>query len=143
METVTFLRNIRGIRESAFEYCEGLYSISIPSTCATISDRAFSCCYSLGSINLSNGLTYLGGGACRYCQNLKSVTIPFTINTIHSQTFFYCLTLKNERCQKNESYAFQTCKAIETINIPALVNSIDAYCFAYAENLKSKRKQIL
>ena len=113
---------------------------ALPSTCESIGEDAFSCCYSFSSITLPEGLTYIGPDAFHQTY-LTSITLPSTLNTIHASVFSNCNQLRTvtigEGVQKIEGYAFRACKALQTIHIPASVTTVEAYAFAYCDVLKN------
>ena len=57
----------------AFSDCEGLTSVSIPSSVTTIGDYAFYCCRGLTSVSIPSSVTTIGDYAFCYCNQLKSV----------------------------------------------------------------------
>ncbi|MBR2476608.1 MAG: leucine-rich repeat domain-containing protein [Clostridia bacterium] len=78
------------IGDSAFEYCTGLTSITIPDSVTTIGDSAFSDCAFLASVTIGNGVTTIGDGAFSGCDGLTSITIPDSVTTIGASAFYYC-----------------------------------------------------
>ena len=74
--------------------------------------EAFSNCTSLTSVNISEGVTYIGSFAFSNCTSLTSVTIPEGIISIYFNTFYNCSSLK-------------------TVTIPKSVTHIDSGNFGY------------
>ena len=58
------------IGESAFEDCDGLFSVTIPNSVESIGDSAFSDCTGLTSITIPDSATSIGDGAFSGCQKL-------------------------------------------------------------------------
>ncbi|MBR4989391.1 MAG: leucine-rich repeat domain-containing protein [Bacteroidaceae bacterium] len=67
---------VTSIGESAFFYCSGLTSITIP-----------------------NSVTSIGYGAFSYCSGLTSITIPNCVTSIGNDAFYYCTSLKELRIE--------------------------------------------
>lgn len=61
-------------------------SVTLPSTIKRIGDRAFNY-QSFGSINLPEGLEYIGANAFDVNRNMHSVTIPSTVEAIGTEAF--------------------------------------------------------
>ena len=110
--------NVTTIGNSAFEYCDKLTSVTIPSSVTTIGSYAFSRCYKLTSIIIPNGVTTIGEETFFSCINLSSITIPNSVTSI-------------------EKSAFGGCSSLTSINIPNSVMSIGSLAFAWCVNLSS------
>ena len=78
---------VTSIGGGAFEGCEYLTSVTIPSGVTRIGDYAFSGCRALTSVVISNGVTYIGEGAFLSCRGLSSVTIPNSVTSIGDNAF--------------------------------------------------------
>lgn len=59
----------------AFQWCENLETVVLPSTLKTIGEGAFEECYKLREINLPEGLVSIGIDAFFKCYELRNVTI--------------------------------------------------------------------
>ena len=131
----------------AFYHCEGITSVSLPSTLESIGSNAFANS-GLKSVDIPVGLTTIGESAFRYCANLTSVTIPEGVETIGgsafsktgltslelpstirsmSQSFYGCedlttLTLKDGITTLGGS--FYSCTALTSVNIPGSVKEV-------------------
>ena len=81
--------SVKTIGKSAFEYCEGLTSVTIPNSVTTIGDYAFAGCSGLTSITIPNSVITIGRGAFSDCSSLTSVTIPNSVTSIGNNAF-YC-----------------------------------------------------
>ena len=65
-EEVTYMnrtRKVTSIGESAFSYCNGLTSVTIPNSVTSIGDYAFGNCHSLTSVTIPNSVTSIGSYA--------------------------------------------------------------------------------
>ena len=67
---------MRSIGISAFEDCDSLLSIDLPSSVTTIMDTAFYSCDSLESATLPAGVTSIGKWAFENCYRLGLVYVP-------------------------------------------------------------------
>lgn len=90
-ESVTYngrTMSVTSIGPIAFEYCNDLYSVSIPNSVTSIGDRAFSGS-GLKSVNIPNSVTTIESCAFRN-SNLTSLIIPSSIMTIGKDAFSHC-----------------------------------------------------
>ena len=69
--------SVTSIGSSAFAYCTGLSSITIPDSVTSIGDSAFKGCTGLTSITIPDSVTSIGYSAFSGCSSLESITIPF------------------------------------------------------------------
>lgn len=105
---------VKEIGYKAFYKCEGLTSVSIPSS-----------------------ITYIDVNAFNYCTGLTEVTIPGSVITIDQFSFACCHNLKTlnlqEGIQNIESEAFIACKSITALDIPSSVKKIGSKAFGGAQ----------
>lgn len=99
-----------GIAEGAFDECEGLVSIKIPTSVMEIGDGAFEYCSGLTSIEIPESIKVIKGQTFEGCSSLKAVTIPNSVVSI-------------------EGRAFGDCKSLETFEVPDNVYYIDTDAF--------------
>ena len=59
--------DVTSIGESAFEYCSGLTSVTIPNSVMSIGDYAFFDCSGLTSVTIPNSVTNIGEFAFKGC----------------------------------------------------------------------------
>lgn len=88
-------KDVVGIADSAFRYCNGLVSIIIPDSVMTIGDEAFYGCFDLTSITIPDSVTTIGYDAFAHCKNLTNVTVPSDITKIPMGSFRNCENLKS------------------------------------------------
>lgn len=148
------------IGHDAFYRCEGITTVSLPSTLETIGDNAFANS-GLTSVDFPAGLTTINYGAFMNCANLTSVTIPEGVETIggsaFSKTGLTSLTLPStirnmsQSFYGNESLAtltltngittlegsFNGCTALTTLNIPGSVKTIGYQDFSGCTGLET------
>ena len=121
------------IADSAFSYCTGLKSVTVPNTVAKISSSAFSRCVNLESVSLSEGLTSIGSNAFYGCSSLKNITIPSTVKSILQHAFGNCTGLESvilpEGLETLQYWAFSECTALKEVVIPGKVKVV-TYSFS-------------
>ena len=66
--------SVTSIGNSAFYYCSGLTSITIPNSVTSIGNSAFSLCSGLTSITIGSGIKYIYSSAFASCPELTDVT---------------------------------------------------------------------
>jgi hypothetical protein len=106
------------IGRSAFSFCTGLKSLTIPNSVISIGDRGFSGCNGLTSLTIPNSVTSIGEGGFADCTGLKSVTIPNSMTSIRERVF-------------------SGCNGLASVTIPNSVTSIEIYAFAGCIGLTS------
>ena len=82
------------IKKNTFESV-GLVSIELPSSIETIGQEAFSNCWYLETVKLSEGLKTIEYGAFSKNSSLKSIVIPNSVTTIGSNVFAGCSSLES------------------------------------------------
>lgn len=80
------------IGKEAFYYCSGLVEVSFPDSLLRIESEAFTCCFSLKTINFKN-LEYIGDGAFTDCFSLQEAVFPIT-TTFQGWAFGRCKSLE-------------------------------------------------
>ena len=107
---------VTGIDDEAFEYCEYLTSVTIPSGVTSIGDFAFCECFSLTSVVIPDSVTSIGEYAFADCSSLTAVTIPASVTNIGED-------------------AFSGCSSLTSVTIPKGVTSIGKWAFNYCSSL--------
>ena len=74
----------------AFNSCNSLASITIPSGVTSIGEYAFYGCYSLAHVTIPSGVTIIGQRVFYYCYTLASITIPSGVTSIGNNAFVNC-----------------------------------------------------
>lgn len=85
--------NLKSIEKSAFEECDSLTTVKIPSNVKTIDQWAFRSCDNLTSVTMENGVEQLGEEVFKGCVKLQSVTIPASVTQMGNLLFKDCTEL--------------------------------------------------
>lgn len=112
----------------AFQNCENLVSISLPSSLNTLGNYAFYNCENLVSISLPGSLKTIGDHAFSDCENLVSISLPGSLNTIGKYAFSHCKKLSNIEISDSVKtigvYAFSGCESLKEIKLPQSLEKI-------------------
>ena len=118
-----------------------LKRVKLPSTLKRIECRTFAGCKNLKTVELPNGLEYIGK-ECFYESGLESVRIPSALKTIEGWTFFNCKNLKHvefpEGLEKIDAAAFSG-SGIERVDLPSSTRRIGAEAFMECKRLRDVR----
>ena len=95
---------VTSIENHAFENCDGLISVTMPSTVTSIGEYAFSNCSGLTSVDISNSVTFIGEFAFRECSNLISITIPKSVIQVMNFAFYECKALNSVHISNLEAW---------------------------------------
>lgn len=147
--TISLKNGITEIEERAFENCEGLKSIVLPSTITVIGGEwygdyngagAFQGCSELTSIVIPDSVTEIGKCAFANCNKLASIVIPDSVKIIDRWAFYRCKNLTELTIGKSVmeigDYAFQYCSRLTTVNYNASNCEFEnsrGYCTAFDE----------
>ena len=141
LTSVTIPSSVTSIGFSAFFGCTGLTSVTIPSGVTTIGDYAFSACTGLTGVTIPSVVTSLGIGAFKGCTGLTSVTIPSGVTTIGYYAFGKCTGLTSVTISSGvttiHSGAFASCTGLTSVTIPSSVTTIDDNAFINCSSLTS------
>ena len=129
------------ISGSAFRYCNGLVSVTIPNSVISIGSSSFEGCSNLTSINIPNKVTSIEQFTFNNCSGLKSVSIPNDVSNIGMYSFQGCSSLSSVTIPNGvtilEEYVFANCSGLTSVNIPASVVSIKRGAFSGCCSLTS------
>ena len=113
----------KGIAIDAFNYCDGLTSVTIPNSVTTIGEYAFYDCDGLTSVTIGNSVTEIGKYAFYGCTGLTSITIPGSVTTMGSRVFKGCSSLTSVTIGNSVTrigfQAFSDCSGLTSITILA------------------------
>ena len=144
---------VESICYNAFTGCEGIQSVTLPSTLTSIGGNAFSRT-NIKSVDIPANVTEIGEYAFSRCAKLTSVTIPEGVTTIGLSAFIYSgltsLTLPSTITSMSQSFygcdslatltltdgitslgaSFYDCTALTEVNIPGSVKEINSSDFS-------------
>lgn len=91
--TAEMLDGLTSIGDYAFQSCNSLKSVNIPSGVTSIGNYAFSNCSSLTNVTIPSGVISVGDYAFRTCELLTIVNIPSSVMSIGTNAFRTCTLL--------------------------------------------------
>ena len=110
---------VSGISNWAFENCNEMTSVNMPSTIKEIGDGAFSYCTLLTHLSFPDSLKYLATTVCYGCEKLRSLKLPSCIEGIGRSAFGGCTSLEEfiipDSVKEIERMAFKNCRALKKI----------------------------
>ena len=109
--------NLKTIEKNAFDYCDKMYSISIPDSVTSIGNSAFRYCKILNSVKLPSGMPVLQS-IFGFTERLTSLKIPEGVTKICDYTFSH-----------NDP-------PIERIYLPVSISEIENYAFYNSTKLR-------
>lgn len=74
--------NLKTIEQMAFDYCDKLYSISIPDSVTSMGSGALRYCSRLSDVKLPSGWTVIDQSIFGFCENLTTLKIPEGVTKI-------------------------------------------------------------
>ncbi|MGM9763496.1 MAG: leucine-rich repeat domain-containing protein [Candidatus Cryptobacteroides sp.] len=132
---------VTSISNSAFSSCYSLSSVVIPDGVTSIGNSAFSNCYSLSSVVIPDGVTSIGNSAFSNCYSLSSIVIPDGVTSIDDVAFQDCHSLASvvipDGVTSIGNSAFSSCNSLSSVVIPDSVKIIDINAFKQCYNLSS------
>ena len=132
---------VNAIKDSGFDDCTGLTSVSVPETVTSIGEYAFYGCTNLMSISIPETVTSIAEHAFNYCTNLTSIDIPKSLTSIEYNVFSYCTSLTSIDIPNSVKFIAQTafygCSDVTSINIPESVTSIGDAAFGFSTSLET------
>lgn len=162
-ENLTKVSVLHGnILNGAFENCNNISEIIIPSDSViigsnaftgtsiselilpesvnSIGEQAFNNCLLLTSVDMAGTqITEVSDGLFYYCKSLKNVSLPSTITKIGKQAFMECRVIDQvslpEGVTEIGDEAFSSCRALSQVNIPSTVISIGNEAYKSASSI--------
>ncbi len=126
-------KRVTSIGYKALYGCDGLTSITIPSSVTNIGSYAFSGCRGLENVTIPGNVTSIGSYAFSGCRGLENVTIPRNVTSIGSYAFSDCsgltsVTILDSMTRKSiGDRAFKGCISLSSVTIPDSVTYV-GYC---------------
>ena len=101
--SVTIPSSVTSIGQYAFYGCDGITSVTIPSSVTSIGYFSFQGCRGLTSITIPSSVTYIGGYAFDGCSGLTSITIPSSVTSIGDTAFSGCVNVETINCLRSSA----------------------------------------
>jgi hypothetical protein len=132
---------VTGIGAGAFEWRDGLESVTLPISVTNIGSAAFRFCLSLTNLVIPDSVENIGERAFQDCASLSGLTIPSTVRNIGSIAFYGCLALTNivipEGVSRVEWWTFAKCANLSRVTLPDSLTSIGDEAFSGCSRLGS------
>jgi hypothetical protein len=139
--TVHLPTGLRVIGKQAFYECISLTSIEIPSAVEKIGDLAFAHCCSLVDVKIHRGLQIIGDSSFVDCISLVEVILPEGLKGIQKGAFMGCISLTTmtipASVQEIESHGWCNCVKLVSIDLPEGLKRIATGSFASCTSLRS------
>ena len=118
-----------------------LQKLLVAGSLKTIEGEAFSNCRSLTSINLPEGLTYIGSYVFYYCMNLVLTSLPESLTEIDSSAFYFCKKLAITNIPAGvttiKNKAFGSCTGVSELTFNGKPSTIASDVFTNCSSLLS------
>ena len=89
---------VTSVGAHAARHRSGITSLKIPNTVKTIDSNAFSE-IGITSLELPEGVLYLGHQSFFGCENLEKIVLPSSLESVNYWVFFYCPSIKEIHCK--------------------------------------------
>ena len=140
ISSITIAEGVTGIGYCAFSGCKNLTEIKIPDSVNDIHIGAFENCTSLTSVTIPEGIETISVDSFAGCTSLTDVKIPDSVIIIGDSAFYKCASLTEikipDSVEEIEQNAFAGCTSLTNIKIPDSVMYINPYAFADCTSLK-------
>ena len=138
MTSIDLPAGLESIGDQAFMYTK-LMSLVLPPV--HLGQSAFSCCYDLKTVVMTEGRTVIEDGAFSGCNNLSSVILPSTLKEIEGSAFSSTAlqeVIVPEGVTKIGQWAFSH-SALSWVQLPSTLETIEDYAFHHCEQLRTIR----
>ena len=116
------------IPDDAFNECDRMTTIEIPSSVMSIGNRAFFGCNSMTTIILPSSLTSIGYSAFARCSSITTIVLPSSVTSIGNDAFYRCSSITTiilpSLLTSIGKLVFYKCSSITTIQLPSSLTSI-------------------
>lgn len=141
LTSINIPSSVTSIQAYAFEGCSGLTSITIPTGVTSIAYKLFYKCSSLKNVTLPYGVTSIGTSAFEECRALTDFMIPSSVTSIGDRAFYHCTSINSIVIPAGVtgigSAAFYECTGLSSFTIPAEVTNIGGSVFTWCSKLKT------
>ena len=138
---LTLPTSLTSIGNWTFYDCSSLLSLTLPSSLKSIGDGAFVDCRSLSSLTFPSSLTSIGDSAFSGCGSLSGLTLPVSLTSIGNWAFSDCSSLRNLTLPVSLTSvgdcAFRDCRSLSSLTLPTSLTSIGEYAFYGCSSLQT------
>lgn len=124
---------IERIADYAFEWCDGLESITFPKSLVSFGKHSFDCCEYLKEISFEEGVKIIGDFCFQNCHSLSEVVLPDSLEIIADYAFSDCYSLKKivlpSHLKRLGRGAFSACGDLQSIQLSKSIENIEDYTF--------------
>lgn len=126
-------KKVLGIKEGAFENCDGITNIHLLDGILKIEDNAFKGCTNLVSIEMPSTVVNMGNSVFEGCESLESITLPKDLKVMGDDVFKNCTALEEvimpEELEKMGAGVFANCTSLKVIILPETLAYIGSGAF--------------
>lgn len=124
---------LKKIGRYAFQGCEKLEKLSLPTELEVLDDGAFSYCKRLGSVFVKCHVQKIGYRVFEYCDSLTTVIMDCYVRSLDEGIFYHCKNLEAVHLPYNlmsiGDRTFGYCESLTQMTIPLSCRSIAASAF--------------
>ena len=140
VESFEFSKTTKEIGNYAFDGCDKLLEIIVPSSVKKIGDNAFCDCTALKKAVILGCNSKLSPQAFRRCEKLEEVSLADCVTSIGSKAFEGCSALKkvilSPKIKTIAKDAFEGCSSMEEITLPRSFEAKAAGLFKQSPSIK-------
>ena len=143
VRSVSIPDSVTKIYSRAFEGCENLRDVRLPSGTKTLPDVLFAGCTALESIRIPEGVKLIDNSAFYGCSNLREVVLPDSLEMIKDRAFYKCSALTSIRVPDKVRLigegAFSYCTSLRKVDISDNLMTIEREAFMDCSSLEEFR----
>ena len=121
-------------------YFSDIISVNIEEGVTFVGSFSFWECTNLKSVTIAESVTSMGSHIFTYCSNLESVILPTNLSILNDWTFYGCSSLKNITLPNKLTYIgscmFYGCSSLEAVIMPESVGYIGSSAFYGCSEIK-------
>lgn len=126
LKEIIIPENIIEIGKFAFNGCESLSQVKLPSKLQHLDVNCFKKCIKLSEIIIPNTCIYIGEGAFSGCANLSSVTLPENVQAMTIEAFAGCAIQEITIPNNITNFSFFGCEDLKNITVKGSNTKLDA-----------------
>lgn len=143
VRSISIPDSVTKIYSRAFEGCENLRDVRLPSGAKTLPDVLFADCTALESIRIPEGVKVIDVSAFTGCKNLRNVVLPDSLEMIQDRAFCGCSALTSIRIPDKVRLigegAFSYCTSLRKVDISDNLMTIETEAFMDCTSLEEFR----